>query len=483
MLFDAKRPPIYCLAIIFVFSVVAILLETQLLLSFQRNGDLPVGAVSVVIQLPNNVKFYILEVPEITTWLLGNYTEIATNYYKSCLNEEQAEVWLHRGFERLLPKYRTRNASTADVVIIPGYLHFNHFLLKKLPAGMDNGRRSGVPYTKNQWIEMVRTRLIANKRHVVAIPTWNPTRGREIGIQILVQTLQETLLPLRSHGDSHDVASSLGFERNNFWQRMEPRNIIPIPYVVKPTLSKFQLIEQCWRRPTIRSNVSNPDGHNQGVERIPKSVFYVGNNRKHGVEWGGCNRTALLGPLMIAANNSGHNRHPWYVRLDGLSMLSQEEYNQRMLLSDICLIVCGDTPTSRSLSSAMLHGCIPLRIGSRWRGLCDPPCHNGWGWSVTHNLSHLPFANCIEWNQFPEVDEAMFLQNPPAVLDRIVKDMDCSRKSQIRKVMQKHQMAWVYGWGDPVTSNEFGDAVLYAWESIVHHLFVSKHRAVTNSPA
>lgn len=209
------------------------------------------------------------------------------------------------------------------------------------------------------------------------------------------------------------------------------------------------------------------------LKRIPDSVFYVGNNRKHGVEWGGCNRTSLLAPLMIAANNSSGNHHPWYVRLDGQSMLSQQQYNQRMLLSDLCLIVCGDTPTSRSLSSAMLHGCIPLRIGSRWRGLCDPPCHKGWGWSITHNLSHLPFANCIDWNQFPEVDEALFLQNPPAVLDRTLRDMGSSRKAQIRKIMQKHQMAWVYGWGDPVTSNDFGDSVLYTWESIVHHLLLS----------
>ena len=37
-------------------------------------------------------KFYLLPMPETTTWLLGNFTEEAVKYYETNLNEDQAEV-------------------------------------------------------------------------------------------------------------------------------------------------------------------------------------------------------------------------------------------------------------------------------------------------------------------------------------------------------------------------------------------------------
>ena len=137
-----------------------------------------------------------------------------------------------------------------------------------------------------------------------------------------------------------------------------------------------------------------------------------------------------------------------------------------MLQRDYCLILCGDTPTSRSLTSAMLLGCIPIRVGSRLRGLCEPPCHEGWGWTLaSEQYPHLPYWDIIPWNEFPEVDEQQFIDSGEQVLKTLFERYDTTQKAKIRSILQNVQTAWIYGWGDPVDSVEFGDAVIYIWNS------------------
>jgi Exostosin family len=88
----------------------------------------------------------------------------------------------------------------------------------------------------------------------------------------------------------------------------------------------------------------------------------------------GCDRvivTPLFGRSDMDIGLSGRRYHG--------GRLSQEQYNDRMSTSDYCLVMCGDTPTSRSLISAMTAGCIPILIGRWWHGFCDPPCHQGRG--------------------------------------------------------------------------------------------------------
>lgn len=200
----------------------------------------------------------------------------------------------------------------------------------------------------------------------------------------------------------------------------------------------------------------------ESSQRINNFVFYAGDKRPHAVEWAGCNRTKMLLPL--------ENRSNMDVRIVSRNnRLTQDEYNKRTHSSEYCLIVCGDTPTSRSLTSAMVHGCIPIRIGARLRGFCEPPCHPGWGWKVTH-LSHLPFDNQIDWALFPEVDEESFTDDPVTVLEDLLRSTDSKRKAEIRAVMNRTQMAWVYGWGNPVTSTDFGQAVEYVWGSLLEYL-------------
>jgi hypothetical protein len=40
--------------------------------------------------------------------------------------------------------------------------------------------------------------------------------------------------------------------------------------------------------------------------------------------------------------------------------------------------------------------------------------------------------------------------------------------------MLQHQLGWIYGWGDPITSNDFGQAIDYVWQSIVTTLGASE---------
>jgi hypothetical protein len=157
--------------------------------------------------------------------------------------------------------------------------------------------------------------------------------------------------------------------------------------------------------------------------------------------------------------------------------LSQDEYNHQMYRSDYCLLLCGDTPTSRSLASSMLNGCIPVRVGSRLRGLCDAPCRPGWGWTVAGaNHSHLPFADTIiDWDAFPELNEADFVERPAAVLEEMFARIGPEQKTKLRAIMSQTQRGWLYGLGNPVNSTDFGDAALYILESIVQGVSLSNN--------
>ena len=83
---------------------------------------------------------------------------------------------------------------------------------------------------------------------------------------------------------------------------------------------------------------------------------------------------------------------------------------------------------------------------------------------------HLPFENKINWTLFPEVDESAFMEDAPSVLQNFFQATSEQTKAEIRAVMAETQFAWVYGWGNPVTSTEFGQAVEYAWDSLVETL-------------
>ena len=368
--------------------------------------------------------YYIIEVPFLTTDLLANETakKRARHFYskKSTLNEDVGEMWIYQGLKRMqLEEGHTNNPSEADIFFIVG-LNNLRFSIHKWDFPRDK-----------ELDDILRPYIIyKDKPHVIATPR---VRNR-IGLNHIVSSLRRLgVMPY-----------SLGYERNEMWQSVPPDRIITVPYVVKVTQSKEELQRVI-----------------QSVPRKQNFTFYAGDSRLTAKNFGGCNRAKLI-------QNIPKDRHDMYIRLfSGKSeRISQKEYNEKMETSDYCLVMCGDTPTSRSLASTMVAGCIPVFIGSRWRGLCEPPCHPGWGWKETKGLSHLPFPDQLEWDTFPEISEMAFSNDPIGNLEAIFESQNQQRRHEVRKAMADVQLKWVYGWGDPVAPQEYGEAVPAIWETV-----------------
>jgi len=48
------------------------------------------------------------------------------------------------------------------------------------------------------------------------------------------------------------------------------------------------------------------------------------------------------------------------------------------------------------------------------------------------------------------------------------------QKLKLRSIMESTWKGWIYGWGDPWTSDQFGDATEYIWESFQRHLLLQQ---------
>ena len=145
--------------------------------------------------------------------LLDKYADEAYSLFQNKLrNEDRAEVWLHRGLERMTyEEGHTLDPSEADVFIICGYLHLNRELNK----------------TSTEQVVELYSKSIVNKTkpHIVAIPMssyttlHNPTR---IGLKQLMKALRKNEVNLWF----------VGFERNPMRQGgIEPARIIPVPHM------------------------------------------------------------------------------------------------------------------------------------------------------------------------------------------------------------------------------------------------------------
>lgn len=379
------------------------------------------------------LRYYIVETPETTTWIIGNYTKQASRLYKYNLNEKRAEIWLHRAFESgEMSRFRTMNASEADVFVVTGYFNLIEMMIQ---TQILQAKHTLDP---DKWIEdFLATRIIDKTRpHLILVPCTSYTTLQNPLVKAMV--LQGINL------------WSVGLERNIQWQVVPKDRIIPIPYVVEPSHTKEEMTA------TKLNEKSRP-------QRTNNFVFYSGDVRPQAIRWAGCNRVKLLSKLLNTTNDNMDVRI-----VSSTDRLSQTEYNNRMETSDFCLIMCGDTPSSRSLTSAVVNGCIPIRVGSRWRGLCEPPCKGGWGWIVTGpEYPHFPYPELVDWNSFPEIDEPSFASKPHRALQKVFAKVGPKEKQELRAVMEKTRLGWIYGWGNPVKSTEFGDAPLYVWKSFV----------------
>lgn len=410
-----------------------------------NNGQTSDTSVAKPDHTDKSLRFYILSSPDTTKLLkpVFNQTksellDLASNYYRNALNEESAEIWLHRGFQRL-PE-RTKKKMEADVYVVVGYFHLFHALLP----------------SSSSWADDMIPKLYRNiivdpsKPHLILVPTWNPEISRKIGLHSLVSTLQIRGIPASN-------LWSVGFERNSKWQPVPlVSRILPIPYVVERDERKDM------------AQVSTT------IKRKENSVFFAGDSRRHADEWSGCSRSKIIDALTTKLKHDPLATVDLQL-LHKTSRMNQSTYQERMQSSEYCLVVCGDTPSSRTLSAAIVEGCIPVRVGSRLRGLCDPPCHSGFGWEVTGaDYPHLPFAEKIPWDNFPEIDEASLLKSNDTAIAKnstgILQSMfqhEILETQQLHGAMDRVQSGFIYGYGDPVVSKDFGDAASYIWESFV----------------
>jgi hypothetical protein len=187
--------------------------------------------------LKTETKFFLIPTHEITSNQL--LSKDASKY------EESAEVWLHRGFERM-ECYRTMEPKEADVFLIAGYLHL---------AGY---RQEATGYAK-----LLMKRLYnKTKPHIVLTPTWNKERSMKAGIADLVVTLKEGGVNLWL----------VGFERNEKWQHLNARQIIPIPYVMTSFVLSLFVIAIMHQMSSILccNNKGRSTRHSLGLLVLPR---------------------------------------------------------------------------------------------------------------------------------------------------------------------------------------------------------------------
>ena len=203
------------------------------------------------------LKFYILDAPQYTSRLIqnGNGSEISSSYYREALNEESAEIWLHRGFDRMTYEDgHTLDPNEADLFLIAGYAHLHE-------SGFYNK-----PINASFYESLI---VDPTKPHLLLMPTWNPGRSTHTGIQNLATALQLQNVSLWS----------VGFERNTAWQSVPVPHIIPIPYIVRLT----------------QETSTSPQ---EILPRTSNFVFFAGDSRRWAKKWGGCDRETMLTPLM-----------------------------------------------------------------------------------------------------------------------------------------------------------------------------------------
>jgi len=274
-----------------------------------------------------------------------NETERASQYYRSTLNEESAEIWLHRGFvrqERRKDHCRSSNncSNTSDTnhknqhdppqisaVLIVGYLHLKWGLRRKDQRTKHEQKKyhSTLINTYTQHLQELYSSdpHLKTLPHLVLIPTFNPGVSMDIGLRPLINALTKVV--------GIENLWSVGFERNQNWQGVPIEKILPIPYVVELETPYAAPHPQNTTTTTIDENTNNmtssktlshveenrPSWRPSQHQRQSNFLFYSGDVRPHAKLWAGCHRDLLLGPLVnYSSHASHHNRMPEAVVLE-----------------------------------------------------------------------------------------------------------------------------------------------------------------------
>ncbi|KAJ8609963.1 hypothetical protein CTAYLR_008078 [Chrysophaeum taylorii] len=319
--------------------------------------------------------------------------------------EETAEVWVHRAL--LASSRRTLDPWEAEVFFVPAYLR----LASRAKVETMLGNVTASPWFRRR----------GGRDHVFGYSSWNPATARQIGMDLVSRAL-----PVSFRG---------AFEVNPAWVQVSSRDresldrIIAMPYVVDAQLFF---------------------GEGHSFEK-DISVFFAARDRPNAIKWGNCDRSKAAGLSNLDDRASIHVHR---------RLVSMEKFASSMHRAEYCLVMCGDTPTSRRLFDAIVAGCVPLVVGTRLEGRCESPCKSGWGWFVSGpDHPHLPFHDIyVDYTVFPRVDEARFYENPRAAVRAALVLVSPQRHAHLVAYMREISDDLVYGYGHFSTSTHFGRA-------------------------
>ena len=217
--------------------------------------------------------------------------------------------------------------------------------------------------------------------------------------------------------------------------------MVPVPYVV---------------------DASRLAGTATQVHNHEISVFFAAHRRPNAAQWSGCDRSKALGLEGVPRSSihiKSHRRH----------LLDEDAFAHSMRVADFCLVMCGDTPTSRRIFDAIVADCIPLIVGTRLWGRCEAPCHEGWGWFVSGDQHpHLPFRDTyIDYTRFPRVDEKLLYEDATKAYEDAVRDVTETEERDMWRYLNAIRDDVVYGYGSPFSSTHFGRAAANLMDGVM----------------
>ena len=186
--------------------------------------------------------------------------------------------------------------------------------------------------------------------------------------------------------------------------------------------------------------------------------------RPNAAQWSGCDRSKALGLQSVPRASIHIKTHR--------RLLDEDAFAHSMRVADFCLVMCGDTPTSRRIFDSIVADCVPLIVGTRLWGRCEPPCRPGWGWFVSGETHpHTPFHDTlIDYSRFPRVDEKWFYEDALAATKAAIANVTPAAELEIWRYLDAIRGDVVYGYGRAATSTDFGRATANLLDGVVLRL-------------
>ena len=219
------------------------------------------------------------------------------------------EVWVHRAL--LADKRRTTDPEAASLFFVPAYLS----LSKSSDApGHDERLTNLIEELRNsKWFQRNR-----GADHVFGYSSINPGVARQLLFPKLHTGLERSYFGV--------------FEMNPAWvggDRKEAtlQRMVPAPYVV---------------------DASRLAGTSAQIHDHSISVFFAAHRRPNAAQWSGCDRSKALGLESVPRSSIHIKSHRRRFLLD------EDAFAHSMRVADFCLVMCGDTPTSRRIFDAIV---------------------------------------------------------------------------------------------------------------------------------